>query len=166
MGLHHPLLVGATDLDVEEHIRVVSVPEPGGRRERDAVVAEICGGSLDRSRPLWELWILEGLEGGRLGCLMKLHHTLADGTVAANQLLAFARASDAELVIEDTAPGRWALICDALADRLRDLTKLPRLVNDTRRARRATHAIRGSAEVDVPGFGSTPHTRFSERMAD
>lgn len=59
LGLHHPLLVNATDFDPAQHVRVVTVPAPGGRRERDALIADICGGKLDRGHPLWELWILE-----------------------------------------------------------------------------------------------------------
>jgi diacylglycerol O-acyltransferase len=164
-GLHHPLLVNATDFNVEDHVRVVKVPAPGGRRERDAVISDICGGTLDRRHPLWELWILEGLEGGRVGCLMKLHHTLADGRVAGNQLLAFANAANADLALVDNAPSGRRLVFDALVDRVRDAAKLPALIRDTARALRATREIRSQTMVKVPGVASSPHTLFDRKVS-
>jgi diacylglycerol O-acyltransferase / wax synthase len=163
-GLHHPLLVNAVDFDISNQVHVVTVPEPGGRRERDAVIADICGGTLDRGRPLWELWILEGLQGGRVGCLMKLHHTLADGRVAGNQLQAFAAASEADLLVADNAPTRTALIRDALIDRARDTAKLPGLIRDTYRAMRVTRRIRRDSQAQVPGLTSCPSTLFDQRV--
>jgi diacylglycerol O-acyltransferase len=164
-GLHHPLLVNATDLDIADNVHIVAVPEPGGRRERDAVIANICGGTLDRRRPLWELWILEGLQGGRVGCLMKLHHTLADGRIAGNQLHAFASAPDADLAVDDNAPTKTVLIRDALIDRARDAAKLPRLIRDAARTMRATRAIRKQAPVQVPGLTSCPSTMFDQQVS-
>ncbi len=165
-GLHHPLLVGANDFDIQNHLRVAQVPPPGGRRERDAIVSEICGGFLDRSRPLWELWVLEGLEGGRVGCLVKLHHALADGRVSANQLRAFADAAHAELVLNDTEPTQLEIIRDALADRARDLRKFPALLRNTRRTIRATREVRSGTTARIPRFSATPRTRFTQRMSD
>jgi diacylglycerol O-acyltransferase len=164
-GLHHPLLVNATDFNIDDHVHVVTVPEPGGRRERDTVIADICGGGLDRRRPLWELWVLEGLEGGRVGCLLKLHHTLDDGRVAGNQLLAFANSGDADLVIDDNAPTLPRLIGDALMDRVRDAAKLPALIRDTVRTMRATRAIRAQAATKIPRLLSSPRTLFDQRVS-
>lgn len=165
-GLHHPLLVGDNDFDIANHVWVRKVPAPGGRRERDAVISEICGGFLDRSRPLWELWVLEGLEGGRVGCLVKLHHALADGRVSANQLRAFADAAPTDLVLDDFEPTQFELIRDALADRARDLRKLPALLRNTRRTIRAIRAVRSNTTARVPKFSATPRTHFTQRMSD
>jgi len=164
LGLHHPLLVNATDFRFEDHIHTVTVPQPGGRRERDAIIADICGGTLDRRRPLWEMWILDGLAGGRVGCLIKLHHTLADGRVAANQLLAFANAEEADLNVTDNTPTTFALIRDGLADRVRDLGNILALICDTRRTMQATRAIREHAPVRIPKLMSSPPTLFAERV--
>jgi diacylglycerol O-acyltransferase / wax synthase len=164
-GLHHPLLVGATDFDVDQHVHVVKVPAPGGRAERDRVIADICGSPLDRSRPLWELWILDGLEHNRIGCLLKLHHCLADGRVAANQLLALTGAAPGEPRISDSAAGTGQLIRDGLRDRVRDLAALPSVIKATARARRAIRAIHDQADVPVPGMFGGPATRFSRQVS-
>ena len=165
-GLHHPVFVAATDFDPIDHMHVVTVPAPGGRRERDAVIADICGRKLDRRRPLWELWILDGLEGGRIGALTKLHHTLADGRVSTNQILAFAAAPDADLPAGTNTVTYFQLIVSALADRLRDIAKLPALIVDTRRTMRATRRIRGAAPVAIPGMRSAPPTPFDKRASE
>ena len=51
LGLHHPLLVGAGDFRLDDHVRHREVPPPGGPRERDRVIAEVCGSPLDRRHP-------------------------------------------------------------------------------------------------------------------
>lgn len=164
-GLHHPVLVNATDFRFEDHVHVRTVPAPGGRRERDAVIADVCGGTLSRNRPLWELWILEGLEGGKLGCLIKLHHALADGRVSINQLLTFADAAPAALDIHENTPAPITLIRDGLRDRMLDLAKIPALIRDTRRMRRETKAIIEEATSTPPSLLSCPPTLFSERVS-
>jgi diacylglycerol O-acyltransferase / wax synthase len=164
-GLHHPLLVGVKDFDVDRHIRVVKVPAPGDRLQRDHSIANICGGALDRGRPLWELWILDGLEGGRIGCLLKLHHCLADGRVATNQLLALTGADPGDPRLADTALPTGRLVLEALRDRVTDLTELPSTIATTVRAVRATRAIRDEADVMVPGMFGGTRTRFSQRVS-
>ena len=66
-------------LDLDYHIRKVALPAPGGTRELLDVAAAISAAPLDRSRPLWEFTLVEGLEGGRTALLQKVHHTVTDG---------------------------------------------------------------------------------------
>lgn len=96
---------------------------------------------------------------------MKLHHTLADGRVAGNQLQAFADASDGDPDLHDNAPRTSALVRDALIDRARDAAKLPGLIRDTARTMRATREIRRHAPVRVPGLTSNPATLFDRRVS-
>lgn len=72
------------DVDLDYHLRRVQVPEPGGRRELDAVIGEVASTPLDRSRPLWEFHVAEGLAGGRFALIGKIHHALADGVASVN----------------------------------------------------------------------------------
>jgi diacylglycerol O-acyltransferase / wax synthase len=64
---------------VELHVRRADVPAPGGDDQLLTVAADLLEGVLDRSRPLWELWVLTGLAGGRWAALLKVHHSLTDG---------------------------------------------------------------------------------------
>ena len=61
LGLHHPVWVEDIGFRLEDHVRSVAVPAPGGRREMDEVIGRLASTPLDRSRPLWECWVLEGL---------------------------------------------------------------------------------------------------------
>jgi WS/DGAT/MGAT family acyltransferase len=78
-GLDRPFLVEDPDFDVARHLHRVGCPSPGGPRELAELVGEIAGRALDRRHPLWEMWFIEGLEGGRVATVMKTHHCLVDG---------------------------------------------------------------------------------------
>ena len=62
------------------------VPAPGGRRELDQLIGEIASTPLDRNRPLWEMYVAEGLTDDRIAIIHKVHHVLADGVASANQM--------------------------------------------------------------------------------
>ena len=67
------------DIDLEHHVRHSALPEPGRVRELLALVSRLHGTPLDRQRPLWEMHVIEGLEGNRFAVYSKLHHALMDG---------------------------------------------------------------------------------------
>jgi WS/DGAT/MGAT family acyltransferase len=66
-------------LDVDYHVRRIAVPAPGDVRAVLDVCEQLAEGSLDRSRPLWEFTLIDGLAGGRAALLQKVHHTISDG---------------------------------------------------------------------------------------
>jgi diacylglycerol O-acyltransferase len=82
LGLTNPLWVDDRDFDLEWHVRHTVVPAPGGERELGALVGREMSRRLDRSRPLWEMTLIDGLPGGRVGLLARLHHALVDGVAA------------------------------------------------------------------------------------
>jgi WS/DGAT/MGAT family acyltransferase len=67
------------DLDVDYHVRRIGVPAPGDMRRLLDVCQQLAESSLDRSRPLWEFTLIDGLEAGRAALLQKIHHTISDG---------------------------------------------------------------------------------------
>ncbi|MGH9276113.1 MAG: WS/DGAT/MGAT family O-acyltransferase [Acidimicrobiales bacterium] len=85
-GLHHPLWIEDPDFDIRNHVRHTAIPAPGGPEELANLVGRLSALPLDRSRPLWEIWLIEGLEGGNVGVLSKVHHAAIDGA-SGNELL-------------------------------------------------------------------------------
>jgi diacylglycerol O-acyltransferase / wax synthase len=89
----HPLDLGPPEwvddahFDISHHVHRAALPQPGGDTELFDVIATVMQHRLDRERPLWECWVIEGLSDSRWAILMKLHHCIADG-IATTQMLA------------------------------------------------------------------------------
>ena len=83
LRLGHPVWVDDPDFDIDYHVRRAAVPDPGGLRELADMAGDIAGHKLDRSKPLWEMWIVEGLADGRIGIIAKMHHSTVDGVSGA-----------------------------------------------------------------------------------
>ncbi len=79
LGLHHPLWVEDPDFDLDWHLRHITLPEPGSHTELTKLVADLVAIPLDRTRPLWEAWVIEGLADGQAALLTKVHHAAIDG---------------------------------------------------------------------------------------
>lgn len=86
-GINHPLWTDVADVDLTFHVRRAALPRPGGPQELAEVVADLLGRPLDRTRPLWELHVIEGLADDLAAVLIKAHHCALDG-VSGNELLA------------------------------------------------------------------------------
>lgn len=86
LGIAHPTWVDVPRFRPREHARSLTLLAPGTIDQLRAVVGSIAAVPLDRSRPLWELWTIAGVEGGRIGVVLKVHHAMLDG-VAGVELL-------------------------------------------------------------------------------
>lgn len=75
----HPVLVDDADFDIANHVRVIKASAPGGDEQLKEAFGRVHEGMLDRSRPLWEICFVEGLSGGRVGMIQKIHHAPYDG---------------------------------------------------------------------------------------
>lgn len=164
---HHPMWRENCDVDLDYHIRPWRIAAPGGRRELDEAIGEIASTPLDRSRPLWEMYFVEGLEGGRIAVVGKIHHALADG-VASGHLMA--RGMDLQSgpqsdrdYVPDPQPGRGHLVGSAFVDHLRQIGRLPGLIKYTadglRRVRRSDREL--TPELTRP---FTPPPTFMNHM--
>ncbi len=135
LKLHHPMWVQNPDIDLDYHLRQAWVPAPGGRRELDQLIGETASTPLDRSRPLWEMYVAEGLAENRIAIIHKVHHVLADGVASANQMAkALESHQPAHVPLLSSAgrpPTRADLLRAATRDHVRLIRKLPRLVKET-----------------------------------
>jgi len=77
---NHPVWVDDREFNLDYHIRHTSLPRPGTDTQLKALSARIMSHQLDRARPLWETWIVEGLEGNRFAMISKMHHCMIDGS--------------------------------------------------------------------------------------
>jgi len=75
---NHPVWVDDREFNLEYHVRHTSLARPGAMDQLRTLCARIIAQRLDRSRPLWELWVAEGLEGGRFALILKTHHAMAE----------------------------------------------------------------------------------------
>jgi WS/DGAT/MGAT family acyltransferase len=78
-GLDRPVMVEDLDFDIDYHLRHIAVPPPGGPEQLGNLIGEIVAWKLDRNRPLWEMWLIDGLEHGYKALLAKVHHSIIDG---------------------------------------------------------------------------------------
>lgn len=96
-SLDYPYWVDDGTFDVEYHVREIAVPAPGNQRQLAELVADLIGRQLDRARPLWEVYVIHGLEDGAVGVMTKMHHAAVDG-VSGNEVMS--------ILLDDDAAGR------------------------------------------------------------
>ena len=88
LGLDHPYWIEDPEFDIEFHVRELALPSPGNDRQLSEQVARLHARPLDRSRPLWELYLITGLRGGRAAIYSKIHHAAIDGVSGGDILTA------------------------------------------------------------------------------
>jgi WS/DGAT/MGAT family acyltransferase len=178
-GFHHPVWVDDPAFDLRRHVHHLVLPAPGTRRQLDEAIAALAGVPLDREHPLWQLYVIEGLEDDRLAVLVKIHHAMADGA-AASALLANVMSFDDGSVDEAGGgraepagalwhpaplPGPGCLVRDALVDHLRQLAGFPKLLLRTLTNALALirHRLRSEVRAPMPVL-STPRTSFNTAL--
>lgn len=125
-----PLWIDDRHFNLDYHVRRTAVPAPGGERELNTLVGRVMSQHLDRARPLWEIWAVEGLEDGRWAFVSKVHHCMVDG-VAATDLMSvlFDLQPDPDPIEAETwqpepEPDVLNLVTQSVAGALRPLASL------------------------------------------
>ena len=168
-GLGWPLWVDAPSVDIAEHVGVFPVADPGDDEQLLCACETLRRRQLDRTRPLWEMWFLPGLPGGRVGLFMKMHHAIADGVAGVAALGAFL---DLVPVSPEPRSGPWTrtptpstreLFEDNMRRRIaglnRVLAAILRPVTTVRRMRRSWPAAR-----EIFAEGRAPRTTVNRRI--
>jgi len=179
-----PLWVDDPYFNIDYHVRRTAVPAPGGRSELRNLVGRVMSQHLDRARPLWEIWAVEGLEEGHWAIVSKVHHCMVDG-VSSTDLMSV-------LFDDDPAPGPLAAtpwrgraepsLVDVLAqsavgalspvEQLRRM--VPALRSPVEAVKRSVETVRAMASTAarlVPRAGSSlsgrygPHRRWTSAEA-
>ena len=96
-GLDHPYWVDEGKVDVDHHVREITLPAPGDQRQLAEQVAHLIASHLDRARPLWEMYVIHGLQDGAVAMLTKMHHAAVDGVSGAEVM---------RVLLDDDAAGR------------------------------------------------------------
>ena len=143
LGLDHPIWVQDRGFDIERHVHRLALPTPGGYEELTALTAHLAGLPLDRSRPLWEMWVIEGFRGEedgseRVVVFSKMHHATVDGVSGSNLIshLCSLSPTDPPLQLEEPAgfgrePGRRELLGRAVVSNLTKPVAVAKLVSPT-----------------------------------
>lgn len=170
LGQGRPCWVDDTHFNIHYHVRHTAVPAPGGERQIQDLCARLLSQRLDRHRPLWEMWLIDGLQDGGFGLLTKSHHALVDG-VGGMDVLALLLSADPEARAPrgrpvwqaEPAPTEIEMLVDALRERAVSPAEIARGVRRlTRRPRRtiatAAGAIRSVGALVAGGLQPAPRT--------
>ncbi len=152
--LANPVWHDDPDFDLGYHVRRSALPRPGSMEQLRELVARIVSRPLDRSRPLWEVYFVEGLADGRVAVLTKSHLALVDGvdTVDLGQVLLDSVPEARSLGGEDAwRPGRRPSPLGLLTEALSDSAHDPRLVLDTVRSNTSSLLRTAQATADRAG---------------
>jgi diacylglycerol O-acyltransferase / wax synthase len=173
-GQGRPKWVDDPHFNLSYHVRHTALPRPGTDHELKRLAGRLFAQPLDRQKPLWELWLVEGLDGGRFAVLSKTHHSLVDGISGVDiASVLFDAAPDPAPPIDpppawvaQPEPSASQLLAEALIERatvpaeavrgLRALTRAPRQA-----ARRLAESAAGVGSLAWTGLHLAPHSRFN-----
>jgi WS/DGAT/MGAT family acyltransferase len=178
----HPAWVDDQHFNVDYHVRHTSLPRPGDDRQLKRLSGRIMSQQLDRSKPLWEMWIVEGLAGGdRFAVITKVHHCMIDGMSSVDLLEVLLEPTPSTTIdptprwVPRPVPGRWALIQAETLRRVRapieTVAGLPRMIaeaqNPRSNLRAMLRAVRDTVGMGLRTCSDTPlnkpigpHRRF------
>jgi len=186
LGLDHPVWVRDRQFDIERHVHRLAVPSPGGYRELMDLCAHLAALPLDRSRPLWEMWVIEGYRpdgadgAEKVVVFSKMHHATVDGVSGSNLIshLCSLEADSAPLAVGEKQnhsrdPDRAELLARAVLDAAARPVALARVLRPsvelvTKSIGRARQGIAMAAPFSAPrtSFNGTITAHRTIALAD
>ncbi|MEA2210761.1 MAG: diacylglycerol O-acyltransferase / wax synthase [Solirubrobacteraceae bacterium] len=177
MNQGRPVWVDDPHFNPNFHVRHTALPAPGGERQLKRLAGRVFSQALDRSRPLWELWLVEGVSDDRFAMLSKTHHALVDGVSGVDiATVLFDVSPDPMPVappeqewIPRPLPSNAQLLADALLERATVPAEIVRGVRATLRgprhvAARLGHALEGVSAVAKAGLQAAPASPLNVRI--
>jgi diacylglycerol O-acyltransferase / wax synthase len=171
LELDHPLWVEDPDFDLEYHVRHAAVPAPGTMQQVADLIGRLLSRPLDHSRPLWELYLIEGVEQDQAALFLKTHHAAVDGVAGfelITSLVDLAADSPAppppdEPWRPDRIPGDLELVAGASANLVRQPWRGLKAVRRLARSMQRAQTHHGDAMAALGRYGAPP-TRFNESI--
>ncbi len=161
-GFSHPVWVDDERFDMHFHLRHTRLPAPGDERSLKRLVGRLFSQHLDRSRPLWEFWVVEGVENDTFALVIKVHHSMVDGVAGVQLLEALLQVGPNAVEREPhpwqarPAPSRAQLLLNETNHRIDGLRKLSHYMP------RVRENFRGLSSVLRSGMKPAPKTPFTE----
>ena len=184
LGQGRPRWTDDPHFNARFHIRQTALPSPGTERELQLLAGRVFSQQLDRDKPLWEMWLVEGLEGDRFAILSKTHHALVDG-ISGMDILSVLFAPEAEEAHERWIPRPEPSSAQLLAEALMERATVPaEVVRPVRALLRGPRQFLGEVRDALVGAGAMawaglrpaprtpynqpigPHRRFTWARAD
>jgi diacylglycerol O-acyltransferase len=177
LNIDHPVWVDDPDFDLARHIHHSALPQPGTMHQLAELVGRIASHPLERDRPLWRMWLVEGLEDGNAALVSKMHHACIDGVSGADLMAhlfdfepdAADPAPPDEEWVPDAVPSDLTVAIDALANRVRNPLRTSRAL-----LRTGSSLINmGRAALPLPVIGTdlnaalpftAPRTSFNQTL--
>ena len=138
--LGHPVWIEDGDFDLDAHIHRAALPAPHSLKELAEMVADLASRPLDHNRPLWDMWVIEGLEGGHIALSTKIHHSAIDGVTGADLMVHLFDLTPEVAEVEppeegpvEQRPSDFALVMDAARVSLRQPLGMVRQLNKATR---------------------------------
>jgi diacylglycerol O-acyltransferase / wax synthase len=168
LEMGRPFWVDDPSFNLDYHVRHTALPRPGSHQELRQLVGRIFSQRLDRSKPLWEVWLVQGLEGGRFALISKTHHALVDGVAGVDiaTVLFDLQPVPADLHVErDWSPQREPSDAELVAEGIKGLVRTPlsiaeralgALGNPGRSLADARAAAEGVGEIVWAGMNPAP----------
>jgi WS/DGAT/MGAT family acyltransferase len=172
-----PVWVDDPHFNVNFHVRHTALPRPGGDGQLKRLAGRVFSQALDRARPLWELWLVEGLSDDRFALLSKTHHALVDGISGVDIATVLFDSSPEPMPVAPPEhawvprplPTSAQLLADAVLERATAPAEIARGVKATLRgprhvAARVGDALGGIGAVARTGLQAAPSSRFNQRI--